>query len=205
MQAVFHSGGVEMLAGRSMRVFSLCTAALLAACGGASESSITNPPKPKAVDPAISIRVVNQLDTATARGRALYSIFALIYSVDPLKAGVAFVGAPNPLGQPGNQDCVAFQADSIGARFVILLALADTTKPTAFATAQATAQTWYNGDHALPPGWFALTTDSLDWGVSTQFTNGHGLTTGDPIRWDVTWSGMGTITRAEAPNDTTCH
>ena len=188
-----------MLVGRRMRTFSWLALAFAAACG--ASSGVTNPP-PKAVDPAIAIRLLDHLDTTTAMGRASWAAFALIYSGDPTKTGVARVASPS-----ANVDwCINFQADSIGQRYVVILALTDTATglPSATAT-QAQAQAWYNGNHTLPSGWVALASDSVDWGVSQQFTNGHGRTTADPVRWDVTWTSPATITRAEAPNDTTCH
>lgn len=189
------------------RLLITCLAVCTVACSGSgADHGVTNPPPPTkaAVDPAISIHLLNRLDTATARGRALYSVFALLYSPDPGNSGVALVADPNPMGQPGDGGCIAFQSDSIGARFVVLLALADTVHPTASTTATATAQAWYGGNRTLPAGWFAIATDSIDWGVSDQFTAGHGQTQADPVRWQLTWSGTGTITRVEAPGDKTC-
>lgn len=180
------------------RLFALLA---LAACGGGTE------PHKAVVDPAISIHLSNQLDTTTAMGRASWVIFPLIYAADTNKAGVDYKGAITlgDLRLGHSSKCLGYQADSIGARFVVVLAVADTLHGTqADAQAQSVATAWYGGDHTLPAGWAAIATDSLDWGISTQFSQGHGLNFDDPVRWDLTWTDVGTVARVEAPNDHTC-
>lgn len=190
------------------RSLAVLLAAVCVACsGGSSSDSITQPPKPKAVDPAISIHVLDQLDTTTAVGRASWVIFPLLYSADPNKSGVGFTGAIGladvRLGH--TTDCVGYDADSIGARQVIVLAVADTVNGTQTdAAAQAVANQYFAGNRTLPAGWMAIRSDSLDWGVSAQFNAGHGLTRSDPVRWRLTWSGSGTVAAAESPSDTVC-
>lgn len=191
------------------RSFAVVAALCAAACGGSSGSGVTSPPpKPKAVDPAVSIHVMNGLDTTSTMGRSSWGIFALIYSPDdPAKAGMAPEGAIT-LDDVRNGHitrCVLFQTDSLGARFVVMLALADTVHGTQTdAASLSVANAWYAGNHTLPSGWAAIVTDSLDWGVSTQFSQGHGLTMQDPVRWSLTLTSPGNAVRAEAPNDLTC-
>lgn len=180
----------------------------LVACGGSSDGGITPPPKPKAVDPAIVIHLFDQLDTTQAMGRASWVVYPLLYAPsDPGKTGMGYNGAITlgdvRLGH--GSSCLSFQADSIGARYVIVLAVADTLHETQTdADAQNVAAQWFHGNHTLPSGWAALATDSVDWGVSQQFTNGHGLTASDPVRWTLTWSGTGAIARTETPADLAC-
>lgn len=186
------------------RSIGLVVATLCAvACGG--KNSITQPSK--AVDPAISIRVLDQLDTTTAAGRASWVVFPLFYSADPNQTGVGYTGSIglSDLRAGRTLHCVSFGTDSIGQRQVIVLAVADTQHGTQTdASAQSVANAYFAGNHTLPAGWMAIRSDSLDWGVSQQFTNGHGLTQADPIRWALTWSGGGTVARAEAPSDPAC-
>lgn len=188
--------------------FALVVLALASACSSGSSGVTNPPPKSKVVDPAISIHVMNRLDTTTTLGRSDWGIFALIYDPnDPAKAGLV---AESSIGLTDVRlghitRCVLFQSDSIGARFVVMLAVADTVHGTQTdAASQSVAQAWYTGNHTVPSGWAAIVTDSLDWGVSTQFTNGHGLTTQDPVRWDLTLTSPDSSVRAEAPTDSTC-
>lgn len=191
------------------RSLAVIAALCAAACGGESSGGVTNPPpKPKAIDPAIAIHVLNHLDTTSTMGRSSWGIFALIYSPDnPAKAALTPEGnltlADARLGHITS--CALFQTDSLGARYVIMLAVADTVHGTqADAASLSVAQAWFAGNHTLPAGWAAIATDSLDWGVSNQFTNGHGLTTDDPVRWTLTLTNPATVTRAESPSDLTC-
>lgn len=183
----------------------IVVAALCAvACGGSKENPITQPPPKKVVeDPAIRIEVRNQLDTTSAMGRAIWNVFALVYSTDPNQAGFAYQGGPDPL----KYSCSEFQTDSIGSRFVVILGVADTVHQTNQSSAVTLAQAWYAGNHSVPSGWAVLASDSLDWGVSQQFDAGHGRTTSDPVRWQLTWTNPGNVpalTRAESPNDMSC-
>ena len=178
------------------------------ACGGDSSGVTTPRPKPNALDPAVSIHVMNRLDTTSTAGRSNWGIFALIYSPDnPAKAGMVPEGAISldDIRNGHITRCVLFQTDSLGARYVVMLAVADTVHGTQTdAASQSVANAWYTGNHALPAGWAAIATDSLDWGVSDQFTQGHGLTMQDPVRWSLTLTSPGTAVRAETPNDFTC-
>lgn len=172
---------------------------ILAACGGSSEGGgITNPPPPKPKpDPYITIRLRHQMDTTTAAGRAHWAFYGLITgSSNQAQNGITHQGAISI------QDyrlghvllCPAFDADSVGQRFVELIGFADTTTEALTLQTQfdARATTWYAGDHALPAGWAALTTTPRDAWQSTQYDQGHGLTKADPIKWgfDLTGSGQ---------------
>lgn len=178
------------------------------ACGGDSGQVTTPPPKQKALDPAISIHVMNKLDTTSTIGRSSWGVFALVYSPDdPAKAGMVPEGSISldDIRNGHITRCVLFQSDSLGARYVVMLAVADTVHGTQTdAASTAVANAWYGGNHTLPGGWAAIVTDSLDWGVSDQFTNGHGLTMQDPVRWSLTLTAPASAVRAESPNDLTC-
>lgn len=182
-----------------MSRYLLATALLvLSACGGSSDKSITEPPPaPKKPDPYITIRLRHMMDTTTAAGRAHWAFYGLITGSDnPAQNGITQQGAISivdyRLGHV--QLCPAFDADSVGQRFVELIGFADTTTDalTPQVEFDARAAAWYSGNHVLPSGWAALTTTPTDAWNSAQYTAGHGLTKLDPIKWgfDLTGSGQ---------------
>ena len=172
----------------------------LTACGGSSDSGITNPPPPPPPakpDPYITIRLRQMMDTTTRAGRAHWAFYGLItQSNNPAQNGVRSEGAISiqDVRLSHSQLCPSFDADSVGQRLVELVGFADTTTealtPQADFDARATA--WYSGNHVLPSGWAALTTTAKDAWQSAQYDAGHGLTKADPILWgfDLTGSGQ---------------
>jgi len=180
------------------RIISLVALVLIAACGGSgSDGGITTPPpKPKALDPFLTIRVRDLMDTTTAPGRAHWHIYALLTGPYTGLNGIARQGEVSlidvRLGH--NVVCGGASADSVGQRLITMLAVADTTTAnlTPDATAEGLANDWYAGNHALPSGWMALTFTPQDAWNSAQFLAGHGLTRDDPIKWGFDWTNGGT-------------
>jgi hypothetical protein len=91
---------------------------------------------------------------------------------------------------------VRVAADSVGQRFLAIIALADTTanavSPESRADSIVTA--WVAGSRTLPAGWKALTVLSQDAWDSDQYRAGHGLVPADPIKWGWDWTGAGATT-----------
>lgn len=193
-----------------MRALILALCVFSAACGSSAAVDITNPPppKPKALDPFLTVRMRNQLDTTTSPGRAHWHIYALLSGPYTNQNGISPQGAISledvRLGH--TMRCTGAGADSVGQRFLSLLALADTTTEalTADASTATMARAWYDGNQVLPSGWMAIAFPPTDVWDSQQFRNGHGLTDVDPIKWAWDWSAAGTSTLYErAAADTT--
>jgi hypothetical protein len=166
----------------------------IAACGGAAD--IVTPPKKPALDPGLTIRVRDLMDTTTAPGRAHWHVYAILTGPYTALNGVALQGAIdlNDVRLGHNVLCVGVGADSVGQRLITVLAVADTTTSslTPDATADDIVNAWYAGNHTLPARWAALTFPPQDAWNSVQFQNGHGQTKGDPIKWGFDWTGPGT-------------
>lgn len=181
-----------------MRALLVLSVLLLGACGGDAGNGITPPPPPAAKpDPFITIRLRNELDTTSRAGRAHWAFYGLITgSPNPAQNGITYQGAISIQDIRLNhaQLCPAFDADSVGQRFIELIGFADTTTEnlTPQVAFDARAAAWFAGDHALPSGWDALTTTPTDAWNSTQYNEGHGLTKADPIKWGFDLTGTGT-------------
>lgn len=177
---------------------------VLAACGSATEPVVK--PNPK-LDPYFIVRVRNQLDTTTAPGRAHWHIYELFTGPYDRLNGIQNQGAISLEDLRLNHyfRCVGAQADSVGQRFVSILAVADTTTSnlTPDATAFAFVQAWYDGNHTPPAGWMAIALPPTDAWTSAQFTAGHGLVSTDPIKWGLDWTGRGAINFYERPSTDT--
>lgn len=167
---------------------------VLAACGG---DGIT-PPNERALDPFITVRFQNLIDTTTAAGRAHWHIYMDITSEDPNQAGFQAVGniGLNDLRLNHLVRCQSVGADSVGQRFVAFLAIADTTTEelTPDAPAEAAARAWFAGNHQLPAGMMAYYQPPTDAWTSQQFEAGHGLVPTDPIKWGFDWTSSTTST-----------
>jgi hypothetical protein len=177
-------------------VLSFCV--ILAACGGSTDGGITNPPPPPPAkpDPYITIRLRNEMDTTSHAGRAHWAFYGLITgSSNPAQNGITYQGAISiqDIRLNHSQLCPAFDADSVGQRFVELIGFADTTTDnlTPQVSFDARAAAWFGGNHALPTGWDALTTTATDAWNSAQYNAGHGLTKSDPIKWGFDLTGTG--------------
>lgn len=166
---------------------------VLAACGG---DGITPPPNEPALDPWLTVRVRDMLDPNTAVGKTQWHVFALLTGPYDSQNGIAFQGTIDAedvrLGH--NVRCVTLGADSVGQRFLTILAIGDTTTGSATldADARQIVNAWYAGNHVLPAGWMALTFEPRDAFVSAQFDAGHGLVPHDPIKWGFDWTANGT-------------
>src|SRR4051812_25303601 len=130
-----------------MKKLLLTTLALAAiACGGSD--------LPKKPDPYLTVRVRNQLDTTTAPGRAHWHTYILLTGPYTALNGVSFQGtfSLSDIRHGISTHCMSAGADSVGQRFLSLIAVADTTTEqlTADATAQSIVTAWYNGNHNLP-------------------------------------------------------
>lgn len=179
---------------------------VLAACGG-SDGGIT--PPPKKLDPFITVRFRNLIDTTTAAGRAHWHIYVDITSADPNEAGFQPVGTISLSDIRANRlvRCQGVGADSVGQRFVAFVAVADTTTSelTADASAEAAARAWFAGNHTMPAGWMAFYQPPTDAWTSEQFTAGHGLVPTDPIKWGFDWTSNTAVTFYErTDSDATC-
>lgn len=178
------------------------------ACGGGGDGSgngIT-PPPPAKPDPFITIRLRNQLDTTSRAGRAHWAFYGLITgSPNPAQNGITHQGAISIQDIRLNhaQLCPAFDADSVGQRFVELIGFADTTTEELTPQVQfdARADAWFAGNHVLPSGWDAITTTPTDAWNSAQYNNGHGLTKSDPIKWGFDLTGTGQSAFYERTDD----
>lgn len=169
----------------------------LMACGGsgAVDNIITPPPPKKALDPFLTIRMRDMLDTTTAPGRAQWHIYALLTGPYTNQNGIAGQGTLSLADVRLNhiRSCTSIGADSVGQRLLSLLAIGDTASEADTPDAQAAtlARAWYDGNHQLPSGWMAITFAPQDVWDSQQFRDGHGLTDADPIRWGWDWTGAG--------------
>lgn len=174
---------------------------VLAACGGSSDNGITNPPPPKKPDPYLAIRVRDMLDTTTAPGRAHWHVFAFLTGPYDRLNGIAQQGniGLNDMRLNHTIRCVLVQSDSVGQRFISVVAFADTTTEqlTADQPFNDFAQQWYAGSRNVPAGWMALSFAATDAWQSQQYLDGHGLTNLDPIRWNFDWTGRGTTAFVE--------
>jgi hypothetical protein len=177
----------------------LTVAALLglAACG--SGNNITPPPGKPALDPFLTVRIRDQLDTTKAAGKADWQLYYLLTGPEINQNGIGGLGSLNFTDVRLNhaQRCLQVRADSVGQRFLAIVALADTVvgHHTPSARADSMANAWYNGSpRTLPTGWQALVTASRDAWDSNQFRAGRGLTASDPIRWGWDWTASGTTT-----------
>jgi hypothetical protein len=180
--------------------------ALIVACGTSTEPGTTI--LPRKLDPYITIRVRDQMDTTTLSGRAHWHIYLLLTGPNVNLNGIAPQGTASleDIRLSHNRTCVGASADSIGQRLVSVVAFADTTTSdlTLDATARSIVDAWYAGNHTLPAGWKALFNPAVDAWDSQQFANGHGLTRQDPIKWGLDWLGAGTVDFYERPgSDTT--
>lgn len=175
-----------------MRRLILGVALVASACGGTTEPN----PKARALDPYITVRVRNLLDTTTAPGRAHWHVYALLSGPYTNLNGIASQGAISLEDVRLNHVmlCMKVGADSIGQRLISPIAVADTTTEqlTLHNTAKAIIEEWYAGDHDLPSGWMAIVIPPVDAWISDQFDNGHGLTREDPIKWGLDWTDRGT-------------
>jgi hypothetical protein len=169
---------------------------LAAACGGSSGGgSITAPPpvvKPK-LDPWLTIRVRDLLDTTQAPGRAQWRVYAILTGADVNLHGFGRQAAFSleDVRLNHNLTCIGVRADSVGQRLIALLAIADTTVETSRtpdAPADSVAAAWYAGSRTLPAGWMAFYQPPVDAWDSQQFQNGRGLVAQDPIKWGWDWS-----------------
>ena len=173
------------------------------ACGG-SDSGVTNPPPgKKALDPFLTVRIRNLLDTATAAGRAQWHVYALLTGPYTAQNGIALQGTLS-LGDARLNHvtiCTFITADSIGQRLLSLVAIGDTLNGGVTPDAQAAAliAAWYAGNVTLPTGWMALFSPPTDVWDSQQFRDGHGLTSTDPIKWGWDWAGAGSAILHERP------
>lgn len=184
-----------------MRAFLILSVLGIVACGGGGKDGggIVTPPPAAKPDPFITIRLRNQLDTTSRAGRAHWAFYGLITgSPNPAQNGITHQGAISlqdvRLGH--TLLCPAFDADSVGQRFVELIGFADTTTEalTPQVEFDARAAAWFGGDHSLPSGWGALTTTATDAWNSAQYNAGHGLTKSDPIKWGFDLTGTGQAT-----------
>lgn len=179
------------------KFFAVMFLVVLVACGSSTG------PGHRAPDPYIAVRVLDQMDTTTATGRADWRLFALLSGPQVNQNGVSNQGNIAMLERRTHRarQCIQIAADSVGQRFLSILALADTT--TEMSTdANATqagiiAEAWFNGNHALPPHWKAIELTPVDAWQSVQFDEGHGRISDDPIMWDWIWTGQGSTTFAE--------
>lgn len=180
-----------------MKIRSLYLLLALVACGGSEDGGITDPP-PKKPDPYVTVRVRNMLDTTTAPGRAQWHVYAMLTGPYDAQNGVSYQGnvGLDDLRLDHIFRCVSVAADSVGQRFLSVVAFGDTTTealtPDAQASAMATA--WFSGNHNLPAGWMAITFPPTDAWQSAQYLAGHGLTKADPIKWGFDWTESGTMT-----------
>lgn len=179
-------------------------ALVISGCGGSTgDDGITDPllPKAKALDPYITVRIRNQLDTTTAAGRAHWRIYALLSGPYTNQNGIAFQGAIS-LSDVRNghvMTCGGAGADSVGQRLYSQLAIADTTEAPLNhdTTSTRISAEWFAGDQTLPSGWMAIVFPPTDLWDSEQFAAGHGLVPSDPIKWGWDWQGAGTATLYE--------
>lgn len=188
----------------------LCSLAivLLAACGG------SNTAPAKKLDPEMLVRVRDLFDTTTVNGRAHWHVYMTLTSPDAGKEGLSPVGNFDmgtrryAAANNGLQSfrCIRVGSDSLGNRFMSLLAVADTTVGDALtpdSTARNIAVAWGAGSRSLPPGYKAIFLAPVDAWDSEQFKQGHGLTYTDPVRWSWDMAGAGTATFYEmTPADT---
>jgi hypothetical protein len=182
-------------------------------CGGSGGITAPPPPGKKALDPYLTVRMRSQLDTATPGGRSHWHIFLLITTPLhlPSTEGVTRWGAISlvDLRLQHGTICGNVASDSIGARLISLLAVADTTTEslTADATAESIADAWFAGNHTPPSGWKAIVVAPTDPWDSQQWAQGHGLTRDDPIRWGWDWTGSGGSSFYERPpaDDSYCN
>jgi hypothetical protein len=162
------------------------------ACGGTTEP-IKQQPK---LDPVITIRLRDQLDTTTAPGRAQWHTYVLLSGPYNDQNGISNQGTItlDDVRRGFGVHCITVGADSVGQRLVAVLAVADTTTSAGSpdASGDAIAAAWYNGNHNLPSGWMALFTAPMDAWDSQQFAAGHGLNSSDPIKWGWDWTASGT-------------
>ena len=187
-----------------MRRLSVFALVLVAACGG---SGITTPPKK--LDPYLTIRVRDLMDTTTAPGRAHWHMYALLTGPYTSLNGISPQGSIglNDLRLGHNLGCVSVSADSVGQRLLAVVALADTTTENLTPDALFNNQIalWYAGNLTMPVGWDVLFFVSQDAWNSAQFKAGHGLTSSDPIKWGFDWTARGTTTFYERTDtDPTC-
>lgn len=181
------------------------------ACGGSeSDIGVTDPPPgKKALDPFLTIRVRNQLDTTKAPGRAAWTIYALLSGPYTNQNGISHQ-ADNSLADIRRGlgvRCMGAGADSVGQRLFSVLAIADTTTEDypLSVTVNALAIQWYDGNHTLPAGWMAIVFPPADLWDSQQFTNGHGLVKSDPVKWGFDWTDAGSTSLYERSDaDPTC-
>jgi hypothetical protein len=171
---------------------------LAAACSGSSTQPGTKAP---ALDPYITIRVLNHLDTTTKAGRASWRVFALLSGPQVNQNGLAPQGTYTITDARFNHPlmCIAAGADSIGQRLIAPFAIGDTINEVlqpSTATDSIVAR-WYAGNHNPAAGYIILTITPTDAWDSPQFVAGHGLTPNDPIKWAWDWTGSGTATFAE--------
>jgi hypothetical protein len=148
--------------------------------------------KPK-LDPWLTIRVRDLLDTTQAPGRAQWRVYAMLTGADINLHGFGRQAAFSleDVRLNHNLTCIGVRADSVGQRLIALLAIADTTVETSRtpdAPADSVAAAWYAGSRTLPAGWMALYLPPVDAWDSQQFQAGRGLVAQDPIKWGWDWS-----------------
>lgn len=193
-----------------MRIFFATALLILAACGGASDNGVTNPPPPKKPDPYVTIRVRDMMDTTKAPGRGQWHVFAMLTGPYDRLNGISYQGTTgiDDLRLSHNVRCVTVSADSVGERLLSIVAFADTTteQPTPDAQFATFAQQWYDGSHTLPTGWMVIASTPTDAWQSAQYLAGHGLTSEDPIKWNLDWTESGTMTLTErTDSDPVCN
>lgn len=190
-----------------MKRLSLLLALTLMACGGSGDGTTPLPKPPAKPDPYVTVRVRDMLDTTVTPGRSAWHLYAILTSPEVGQNGVSGQGALtfDDVRFNHNVHCVSVGADSVGQRFLALLALADTTQPSSSqASADVIVDAWIAGNHTLPSGWMAIASIARDAWDSDQYRAGHGLVRTDPIKWGWDWTASGTATlyeRSATDND----
>lgn len=168
-------------------------ALVLVAC---SHHSVEPPVSEPKIDPFLTVRVRNQFTPASSYGQTSWRIYALLTGPRVEDRGVTYQGAIIPSDVAGGRAtrCIAVASDSIGSRFLTLVAIGDTQNHTLLTDAQVDAmiQAYYAGNTTMPAGITALVQGPTDAWNSAQFAAGRGLIADDPIRWGWDWSGSTT-------------